>query len=467
MKTLKRGKLPLYAIAGFGPNLLNTIISIYLVDALQTAGFVQNIENWTFFNKTIIAVALFSVLKFLAQLIDGIIDVPFAALTDNLKSRFGKRRPVILTGTVVLLIAYLLFCFPISTAENSVANSIYLGFILMIFFSAYTLTFVTYYGTYAEVTENEKDRFYLSNWKAFVDTVQYAIAYALIPVFIGLNINIRSLALYLSPLALTMVIAIVLIKERSTLPKDVAKYNEEHPEEVDNKGKEEEIPIFESIKLTVKNRDFVSWLLLLAFFFFGLQMFLSGQNVLASGPMGLNGWQIAIINTAAFAPVPIMLVIYRKIMKKRGFRFAFQTALIAFAVAMLAFSFAYTKWIGSVWLRLAIAATGGTIGSYGIGAFFAAPYLVPSQAAADEFAKTGKSHPSMYFAVQGLATACVGAISTGLLWPNLRNVVVNGNELFGTHLMPYIVIVFCLIAFFIAFRLPKSYEELGREKKEE
>lgn len=467
MKTLRRKQLPLYALAGFGPNLLNTILTIYLVDALQTAGFGLNVENWTFFNKTIIAVGIFSVLKFLAQLIDGIIDVPFAALTDNLKSRWGKRRPVMFIGTIVMLAAYLLFCFPISQAENSLANTFYFGGLLIFFFSAYTLTMVTYYGTYAEVTENEKDRFFLSNFKAFIDTVQYALAYALIPVFVGFNINIRMIGLIVSPLALTVFIAIFLIKERSTRKEDVEKYNLEHPEEVNKLTKEEEVPIFESIKLTVKNRDFVFWLLLLACFFFGLQMFLSGQNVLASGPMGLNGWQIAIINTAAFAPVPIMLVIYRKIMKKKGFRFAFQTALIAFAVAMLAFSFAYVNWIDNVWIRLAIGATGGTIGSYGIGAFFAAPYLVPSQAAADEHLKTGKSHPSMYFAVQGLATASVGALSTGLLWPNLRNIAVGENTLFGAHLMPYIVIVFCLAAFFIAFALPKSYEELGKEKKEE
>ena len=39
MKKLKRKQLPLYALAGFGPNLINTIITIYLVDALQKTGF--------------------------------------------------------------------------------------------------------------------------------------------------------------------------------------------------------------------------------------------------------------------------------------------------------------------------------------------------------------------------------------------------------------------------------------------
>lgn len=462
MEKLSRKKLPLYALAGFGPNLLNTVLTIYLVDALQVAGFVKDVEFWTFQNKTIIAVVLFSVLKFIAQLVDGIIDVPFAALTDNLKSRWGKRRPVIFVGIVVMLATYLLFCFPISTQENSVANSIYCGLLLLVFYSAYTLSFVTYYGSYAEVTQNEKDRFYLSNWKAFIDTVQYALAYALIPVFVGMGNNIRTIALLLSPLALTLFIAVLLLKERSTLPADVAKYKAEHPEEAEMR-KEEEVPLFESIRLTAKNKDFMSWLLLLGLFFFGLQMFLSGQNVLASGPMGLNGWQIAIINTAAFGPVPLMLYFYRKVMKKKGFRFAFQTALLSFALAMLTFSFDYVKWIDSTMVRLIIGAIGGTIGSYGIGAFFSAPYLIPSQAAAIEIEQTGKNHSSMYFAIQGLVTALAGAVSTGLVWPNLRNISVGGNDIFGAHLMPYVAATFCIIAFFIAFRMPQSYNKLGKE----
>lgn len=457
MKKLKRKLLPLYGLAGFGPNLINTIITIYLVDALQKTGFVADSEYWTFADKTIIAVVLFSVLKFIAQLVDGIIDVPFAALTDNLKSRWGKRRPVMLAGLVPMLLSYVLFCFPISMEENSVANSIWCGMLLLIFYSVYTLTMVTYYGTYAEVTENDSDRFYLSNWKAFIDTVQYAIAYALIPVFIGLDINIRLIGLACAPLAFTLLIAIFKLKENSTLPGAEKKYPDAPGSE------EEEIPIMESIRLTAGNKDFISWIAVLAIFFFGLQMFLSGQNVLASGPMGLNGWQTSIMNTAAFAPVPLMLFFYRKVMKKKGFRFAFQTALAAFGIAMLTFSFAYVKWIPSTTARLVMGAIGGTIGSYGIGAFFAAPYLVPSQLAAVEMQKTGKSHPSMYFALQGLFTAVIGAVSTGLVWPNLRNVVVGGNDVFGAHLMPYIAAAACLGAIIVAFRLPAMYNELGKE----
>ena len=102
---------------------------------------------------------------------------------------------------------------------------------------------------------------------------------------------------------------------------------------------------------------------------------------------------------------------------------------------------------------------------YGIGAFLSAPYLVPAQMAAEDAEKTGKSNPAMYFAIQGLFTAVVGAVSTGLIWPNLRNVSIGGNDLAGTHMMTYFVIVFAILAIVAAGKLPEEYNQLGRAKK--
>ena len=68
MRKLKRWQIPFFAFASFGPCVLSTIISVYLVDALQTAGFGENLEQWTFAGKTIIAVGLFSIMKAIAAL---------------------------------------------------------------------------------------------------------------------------------------------------------------------------------------------------------------------------------------------------------------------------------------------------------------------------------------------------------------------------------------------------------------
>ena len=460
MKKLKRWQIPLFAFASFGPCMLSTIISVYLVDALQTAGFGSDLESWTFAGKTIVAVGLFSVMKAISSLMDGLVEVPVATFVQNLKTPWGKRRPAILVGTIVMTLAYVLFCFPISYEENSVANSIWCGVLLTVFVSFFTLAINALFGTYAEITANDDDRLFLTNIKAAFDTIQYSIAYALIPVFIGFGINIREIGLYMAPLSLTILLAVFLIKENSTMPGAVAKYGENAGEAVE----EENVGMIDGLKMSLGNEAFRAWLIIHGLFNLGLQMFLSGQNVLISGPMGLNGFQIAIINSSAFAPVPLMLIAYRKVMAKKGYRFAFQTALGSFALGMVCMCLAYVKWFPDVMVRLALGATGGVICSYGMGAFFSAPTAMPTQIAAEEKKRTGKSHPSMYFAVQGIVNSLVGAIGPGLLWVNLRNVSVGGNDLFGTHAMTYIVIIFCVAAILACKLLPKEYDELGRKK---
>ena len=461
MRKLKRWQVPLFAFASFGPCMLSTIISVYLVDALQTAGFGADLEQWTFAAKTIVAVGLFSIMKAISSLMDGLVEVPVATLVQNLKTPWGKRRPAILVGTVVMTLAYVLFCFPISYEENSVANSIWFGVLLTVFVSFFTLAINALFGTYAEITANDNDRLLLTNVKAAFDTIQYSIAYALIPVFIGFGINIRQIGLYMAPLSLTMLIAIFLIKENSSMPGAVAVYGENACEAVDEKP----IGVVEGLQMSLGNKAFRAWLIIHGCFNLGLQMFLSGQNVLISGPMGLSGFQIAIINTTAFAPVPIMLILYRMVMAKKGYRFAFQTALASFALGMAFMCLAYVQWFPSAMVRMILGATGGVVSSYGIGAFFSAPTAMPTQIAAEEKKKTGRSHPSMYFAVQGIVNSLVAAIGPGLIWVNLRNVSLNGNDLFGTHAMTYIVIVFCVLAIVACNLLPKEYDELGRKTR--
>ncbi|UYP46741.1 hypothetical protein NEF87_003026 [Candidatus Lokiarchaeum ossiferum] len=465
MKKITKKKLPLYALAGFGPSLLGTVLGVYLINALIVEGFGVDVENWTYANKTLVVTAVFSALVLFAKIIDGVADIPLAAWTDSLKSKWGKRRPAIVIGFIPMVLTYTLFCFPLSNDEHSMLNTIYFGILLALYFTAYTLTFVTYYGTYSEVTASSDDRISLSNWKAFFDTVSYSVGYALIPVFIGFDINIRIIGLAGIPLMFTMLIALFMLKEKSTLPEDVVKTKQDLEHTETSALVEEEVGFMESVRLTTKNKGFMIWLFVMAAFFFGLQLFLAGQNVMASGAMGLNGWQIAVLNTAAFAPVPLMIIVYRKVMKKKGFRFAFQSALLSFALAMLTFSIAYVEWIPSLTARLIIGIAGGTIGSYGICAFFSAPYFIPSQMAAEELAATGRSHPSMYFAMQGLFTAVVAAISTSVVWLNIRGLIVDGEEFFGVHLMPFVVAGACVVAIIIAFFLPKSFSQLGRMEK--
>lgn len=457
-----KAKLFLYGMAGLGINMLNLIIGSYLCDALMIEGFQENIENWTYLNKTLVVAAVWSIMIAAAKILDGIIDVPFAGWTDKLKSKWGKRRPAILLGMIPMLIAYVLFLVPLQNAEHSILNTIWFGLMLCVFYAFYTLTMVTYYATFSEIVDNEQDRVALSNYKTVFDVVYFVLGYALIPAFIG-SANIRIIALAFLPLSMTMLIPLFMIKERSTLDKDVEAYQKsgEMDETEEKEEKEEHVGIVESFKYAIKNKSFMIWMVVYFALEFSTQMFLTGQNVLYSGYMGFEGFKITIIMACAFAPVPFTLILYNKIVKKYGIKAGYIFSLTAYLLAMVTTVLCSQHIIPNENVRLIVAAIGGVLSAFGTGCFFSINYTIPATLADNERKATGISHPAMYFAIQGLFGGVATAISTGLVWVNLKNI--GGGQF--VWLMPLVVIFGGLVSMFLTKFMGKDVSEIGKIKE--
>lgn len=447
MKKLSKKAEPLFAFSAFGPNLLMIFVTAYLLDAVIPAGLVVNRELWSFTGAAIAAPALFSLFFFIAKIIDGLVDFPVSIWLQNLKAKYGRNKTAIMVGFIPMVVSYILLWNPPMGNGQSAGSALYIAAMALLFFCAYTLTLLAYYNTFAEITENEKSRVRLSSWKSVFDTIGYSIAYALVPMFIGFGLNIQKIVMYSLPLFLTMIIPMFLLKEGA-------------PQEL---KAEQKVTLGASLKTAFSNKDFMNYIFVLMAFQFGLQMFLAAQNVIASGVMLLNGWQIAIMNTAAFAPVPIMILIFNKIQRTRGLRFGLRTALIAFAAAMLIFtSTAFIPGENMTYVRLCIGATGGLVGSFAIAVFFAILYIIPSQIGANEIGKTGRNTSSMLFAIQGLAVQVVSSIAVSLVYINLKGISVFGREEYGMVFVAPIVAIACVVAFFLARRLPKSYEKSNK-----
>ena len=463
----------LFAFSGFGPNFLMVLLGAFFTDAVNPVALGATAEYQAIASGVcFILPALFPILYAIAKAFDGIIDVPFAWVSDNLKTRWGRRRPPIAICLIPMIVSYGMLWWPIAGASGQVANTIWIMFWSLVFFSTYTMAMIAFYGSMSTTCCDDGQRTRVSGYKSFFDTISYCLVYALVPVILSsCKINIDKFALCAIPLMLTLVIPLFLIKEGE-------KYG--YPE---NQGlKPEKLNLWKSFGITFKNKPFLSWVIVNACAFFGLQMFLTSMNALIVGGMGFNGLEMALINSCAFAPVPIMLYFFNKVRAKKGFRFTFQTCLIAFAIAILSFFFASTFMTGgNKIVQYIIACIGGVIGSWAIGAFFMASYLVPAQVSGAEEKLLGRNHSAMYFAVQAITTSVVGAISSGLIYENIKMLFISKeaggvvwaenitkaatkfgvaeSSVFnlGTLLVPIIVSVMCVIGFIIAFKMPKDY----------
>ncbi len=433
-------KLILYGMSGLGVNMLNIVMGSYLCSALLTGGFETNIESWTYLNKDLVIAALWSILVFGAKALDGVIDLPFATMADKMKSPLGRRKTAILVGFVPMIVAYLMFLIPL-TKDASYLNTVWFGLMLCAFYTFYTLTMLTYYATFAEVCETEQDNVFLSNVKSIFDVVYYSLGFALLPVFISLGINIRIVAIIFLPLSLTMIIPMFMLKEKPT-----------------GDGQQQEIrtlTLGRALKTSFKDKPYIYWLFTASMLTIGLQLFLGGINEIFS-TTGLN---MTFVMASSFAPVPLTLLLYNKVVKKYGLAAAFRYSLIIFSLGML-IMYICCKIHPSLekWQLTMIAILGGIFVSFALGSFFSITYTVPTHLAQKEYERTGNGVSSMYFAVEGLFSGIASGIATGLILVTLKNHDV-------IELLPLIVIGCSAIAFGMTFGFPKIISKMGKQEK--
>lgn len=441
-KLTSKKQLILYGCSGMGVNMLTLIVGTYLTSALLVGGFEEHIESWTYLNKDLVVAGLWGVLFFLAKALDGIIDLPMAFFTDRINNKFGRRKTGLLIGLIPMIIAFVLFLVPLNDSAT-VLNTIWFGVLICIFYTFYTLTMLTFYATFPEVCETEKDTVFLSNVKSVCDVVYFILGYALLPVFVGMGVNIRIVALIFLPLVLTMLIPFFLLKENK--------------EEVKKEETSKHVTVKEAFNASFKNPSFIYWMFTLFIMTIGTQLFLGGINELFSST-GLN---MTVVMASSFVPVPFTIILYNRIVKKKGLGFAYRYILLIFSIGMVIMNLCnlYSDNLTELQLIL-IAILGGIFVSFSIGAFFSVTYTVPSHLACVEMNKTGKEVASMYFAVQGIFEGIASGIASGLILVYLK-----ANDVI--LLLPIIVVITSLIAFMMSFAFHKNMAFMGKETKEQ
>lgn len=437
-KITSRKKLILYGCSGFGVNMLNMIMGSYLCSALMTGGFEQHIESWTYVNKTLVVAGLWAVLRFIAKAFDGIIDLPLASFADKLHTKFGRRKTAILIGLIPTIISYCLFLIPLNH-EESILNTLWFGGLLIIFYACYTLTMLTYYATFPEICQNESDSLFLSNTKSIVDVVYMSISFALVPVFVNLGVNIRIAALIFLPCVLTMLIPMFMLKENGTDEK-------EGPAG-------EPLKLGKALAVSFKSKPFIYWMFTISIMTIGLQLFLGGINELFSST-GLN---MTVVMASSFAPVPLTIIAYNRIVKKFGLGLGYKFVLTIFSIAMviLLLCFFIAGKVPAIVLTL-IAVFGGIFVSFSLGAFFSITYTVPTNLAQRELILRGNNVSSMYFAVQGLFEGIAAGIATGPILTMLKDYDV-------IYLLPIVSIICCATAFVMSFFFPEEIKYMSKD----
>ena len=394
MKRIKKWQEPFYAIGGFGPGFMYQLVLTYLLYYYRPA------QAKVAAGALVLAPAAgFALGMLLARILDGVVDLPIASWTDNLKSRWGRRRPLMLLGLIPAVIFFVLLWYPPITgaslgADGNWGNALYVSIISTAYFFFHTLLTVPYLAALSEIVPDENSRVRVASWQTVFNTGSYVLVFVVAPLLFA-KFGVRGAALMLLPSFLTFIGPLLVIKEA---PSDGSA----------GAAAEARVPLWQSMKMTLTNKTFLIYISSVATFFFGLQLFLGGLAFMAADMMGISETRLGLMNAAAFAPIPIMLILFNLMTRKWGAKLAFRAALLVFAFAMLLFPLSWTK-LNIPVPPLVIGIIASAIGSFSIGAFFTIPYAFPAHIAAVDAAQTGKNRAGMFFAVQGVINQFMGS----------------------------------------------------------
>lgn len=123
-----------------------------------------------------LAASLIAISKFY----DAFADVAMGILSDRTKSRWGRRRPYLVAGALLLAISVIaIFAAPPFASQQ--ARTFYIAAILIFYASAYTVFNVPYMAMPGEMTRSYHERTELMRWRVYAVGLSIIIASALGP----------------------------------------------------------------------------------------------------------------------------------------------------------------------------------------------------------------------------------------------------------------------------------------------
>ena len=375
------------------------------------------------------------------RVFDAITDPLIGNFSDNFQSRWGRRKPFIIFGTPVMIIAFIfLWTPPVEGISN--LNIIYLAIIFTIYFLFYTAIGIPYDALLAEIALTSDDRVKLTSWKLVFAIIGFLMV-ALIAPGLYQNMGPFKMALVVGAIGLvTMYMCLPGIKE---LPREVSK--------ADIK-----MSIWDSLKNTFGNKQFL---------FFGLAiivLYMCYEVLLVVIPYFVT---VILQREEAFvmylqaefilcmvASIPFWMWMTKKYSKRTLLKAISLTLSPLFAVIFFVGSVPGVSVIVQAFVLFPLV-------SIPLGGFMILVYAMMGDVVDYDQMKTGKRREAMYYGVFGFSRKVGFALSTIILPILFKNFGYEvGNDL-GIRLVWIMLGITSLIGFVILFgyKLGDSPEE--------
>jgi GPH family glycoside/pentoside/hexuronide:cation symporter len=348
-------------------------------------------------------VTVFGLAMLVGRIFDTAADPVVGFLSDRSRSRFGRRRVMLMAGVLPMVVLPALLFFP-PFGARSAANGVWLAGLLALYFVAFTAYVAPYFALIPELAWTQPERLRLSQ---LMQIASIPVMGAFSAWGLGLDLG-RSLGLSPETSVRWVVIGTSALALLLALGPIVAVDEERHA-----RGTRSELAFRESLLATLRNRPFLLYLCGQIFFVMGVNLVQPVLPYLATVVLGRSeGFTVTFV-AAMGAGIALGFLAQRRLEALLGAKRLLIGCIALAAVAVSALGLVEPAAPGSPQERFNLWVCFGGLGLFGVpvAGLMALPHVIISQLVDADERRTGASRAAMFFGVQGLLTKWVYGLS--------------------------------------------------------
>lgn len=335
-------------------------------------------------------------------------------ISDLTRSRWGRRKPFIAIGLVPLVIcSYLIYTPPVN---DPIICTIYLIVILVLYETFITMVITLWFALYPELTLDQNERLAISRFKEIFGVIGLILGLAIAPL-IASSFNDPMLGFSLMGLMLGIITAVCMLPTLLFI-KERKEYQT---------IKENKIGFLKSMKISLKSRSFVCFILVQFFLQLSYSIVLSGLPLFFEGVLGMGSSEWAIQMLLIFCVVIPGLYVWIKIAEKKGTRYALFISMLCFC---LTFPLVFLVYSPTTMLIVLL------IAGFGLGGLMLFPTVLLSDVIDEDHTKTNERREGIFNGVSGVIVKSSNAISWLILGIVLTIFQINRENINPSALTP-------------------------------
>lgn len=434
LKSITKGKMWCYALGQLGWSMLSGLIGSWLVYFYQPAKTEIDAGMTLFIPQGTVVFGVLTIIGLITaagRIFDAITDPLIGSLSDNCRSKLGRRIPFLKFSALPLAIVTLLvFCAPVRTVSQ--INTVWLCVFVTLYYFLITCYCTPYTSLIAELAHTQEEKLQISTCISLTFIVGTAIAYVA-PVIWNIfmssfgmeRINAMRLTFgIISGISIVFLfIPVFTINEKDYVNIVPSKTN-----------------MFSSLLKTFKNHDFKIFVIQDLVYWFALTLFQTGLAFFVTQlfklPEEFATYMFVGLTAVSLLFYPVVNLMARKIGKKACVFVAFMAFCLTFFITGLAGDFLVVK--PEVQAVIVV-----VLGAFPMAIFGILPQAMVADIAQCETVETGENRSGMFFAARTFAFKFGQSVAM-LTFTSLATL--------GYRLVAITASIFCLIGGFCLLR---------------